>query len=155
MNLELEKFIGKHIDEVLKLEEIEHEHEKFCTFKVKPDATFFEIQYFNLQTTINTDKIIESVSINFALILDRVFYDKMIKDYGIPNNILVLDKLISESKTERTGEFSQNLTKRHYSMKEVSFEDKPFSVFWKKRDYQIEMTFHYEHNGTQLKFRKF
>ncbi len=154
MNPELEKFIGKPIDEVLKFGKLELENNRFYSFKLKKEAEFFGIQYGYLQIIVDTNRTIESASINFPLILDRIFYDEMIENYGNLNSILATDKLIGESKTERHGEFNQTLAKREYSLKEASFEDKPFFVYWKNEYYQIKMTFYYEYNATQLAFRK-
>lgn len=156
MNPKLEKFIGKHIDEVSDFRCVCSEDDNYYSFNIESDSKFYGLVYYNLQVTINRDKIVETVSVVFNEILDRIFYNEIIKDYGYTNSILGFDKLINESKNEYFGEsgFHQNLSKREYSMKEVSFDDKPHMVFWRKSFYEIQMTFYYKENGTQLIFRK-
>jgi len=80
----------------------------------------------------------------------------MIKHYGYPNNILTIDKLVIESKSEDLEEsgFMQNLAKKIYSMKEVSFHNNPQTVVWNKGVYHIHMNFFYDEKGTQLVFNK-
>ena len=158
MNLELEKFIGKPIHEVLKLGEIDIKGENFYALKLKNNGEFFGLPYSKLTVSTNINKIVELLYVVFPETLNKSFYNEMIKCYGSPNNILANDKLISESKTENykgeDGAFNQNVIKRSYSMKEVNFEDKPILIIWKKSYYQIEMRFYYKENGTQLTFRK-
>lgn len=156
MNPELEKFIGKHIDEVSGFRCVYLEDDNYYLLKIESDSKFYGLVYYNLQATVSSDKIIETVSVVFNEILGRIFYNEIIKNYGYPNSILGFDKLINESKNEHVEEygFHQNLSKREFSMKEVSFEDKPHLVFWKKSLYEIHMTFYYKEKGTQLIFRK-
>ena len=107
----------------------------------------------SLGVVVNSNKIIRNIFMNFPVILKESFYDKMVKTYGYPNHILKLDKLLHESKSEDIDEgFHQNLTKRSYSMKEVNFEEKPFSIIWKKLLYQLEMRFSYEDCITQISY---
>jgi hypothetical protein len=101
--------------------------------------------------TVNRDKIVESVSIIFIEVLDRIFYSEMIKYYGDPDNILAIDKLEQGSKSEAKNEdFNQILAKSSYSTKEVAFEDKPVWIIWKKEFCEISMRFYYKENGTQI-----
>lgn len=154
MNPELERLIEKHIDEVSGFRCTYSENDNYYSFKGDLDSKFYDIPYIDLQVTVNNDKVVLSVSIIFIEVLDRTFYNEMVKCYGYPNNILAIDKLEQESKSEKNKDedFNQILAKRSYSTKEVAFEDKPVWTIWKKGFYEISMEFYYKENRTQIIF---
>lgn len=155
-NFRLEKLIGKPIDEASKFGKIIKGPDHYYRFESKPITDFFDESCGDLLISIDTNKEIESLIVPFPTLLDKSFYIKFTKAYGIPSSILASDELLSESKSNNVGDdlWKQNLSKRVYSLKEVAFEDKPFFILWNNKDHQIKMTFSYKYNATQLVFRK-
>lgn len=157
MNLRLEEFIGKHIDELSQYGKVKLNGENSCSLKFKSESKLYNTMHSDLVVSLEENKKIKLLYTVFPEILDKSFFDEMIKCYGNPNNILALDKLTDRKKSEissEKGKSNQRLIKRSFSMKEVGFEDNPTLIVWSKEFYEINMSFYYKENGTQLMFKK-
>lgn len=154
MNSELERFIGKHIDELSGIGDVLISEGNRHNIDLKSSKEFFGMKYNKLQLTTDKAKTIEELSIGLSGIIDKAFYNDMINRYGSPNSILIKDKLISESQSKNDGEINQSLKKRMFSLKEGKFEDKPLYVLWNKEGYQIRIMLYYENSLTGVTFRK-
>lgn len=166
MNLKLEDFICKSVQKLTPFGEFHKVNDDLKevftllknkkTFILKPVTEFCGKTYERLEINLDDNQMVKDISTAFPEIVDRIFYDKMIKYYGVPSNILAYDKLISESKSNDfgAGSFNQNLSKRSFSLKEASFDEKPVFIIWKKEYYDIKMMFYYKEKITGLTFRK-
>ena len=167
LNIALEKYIGKQIEELIQFGDIDKTFNKidllpnqnnYRILDLKSVEEFCGMSFNRLQITLDGNRIVQELSTAFPVIIDWLFYDKMIKCYGYPNTIQVIDKLIKEKKTENNieynGGFNQSLKKRFVTTKEGEFENKPIFILWKKENYDIKLMFYYKENATQLTFRK-
>ncbi len=91
MKLQLEKFIGKPIKELDKLGDIEKPFQDFDfspvlnnyrIFVLKAVEELGEMSYDRLQITVDDNQIINEINTGFPVIVDRLFYNEMIKFYG-------------------------------------------------------------------------
>lgn len=165
MRLQLEKFIGKPIKEFARFGELEkpfQNHDFFDELKnrqsviLKSEEAIGGMSYNKLEVVLDDNEKIKELYTAFPEIIGRFFYDNMITHYGLPNTILGHDKILNESKRDNIyiSGFYQNLSKRSYSLKEVSFGEKPIIIIWKRQNFDIKMMFYYKENATQLAFRK-
>lgn len=165
MTLELERFIDKPFKALLsfgKVDEVEGvfegalpELKKQKTVVLNTKVKFCKLNYSRLHIVLDDKEFIKELSTGFRGIVGRTFFDELISCYGNPNNILAFDKLITDSKSEHieADTFSFNASKRVYTMKEVSFNEKPIFILWKRAHFDIKLMFHYKENATQLTFR--
>lgn len=167
VNIELEKYIGKIIEELIQFGDIDKsfkninfspELNNYRILDLKSEEEFCGMSFNRLQITLDDNQIVQELSTVFPVIVDRLFYNKIITYYGYPNTIQVIDKLIKEKKSENNIEcndgFNQSLKKRFFTTKEGKFENKPIFILWKKENYDIKLMFYYKENATQLTFRK-
>lgn len=167
VNMEIEKFIEKPIEELIHIGDIDKPSKKidfspelknYGNLNLKSDEAFCEMSFNRLQIIFDDNQIIHELSTAFPVIVDTFFYNKMITHYGYPNTIQVIDKINeakeSENNIKNKDDFHQILKKHFITTKEGKFEDKPFWVLWKKENYDIKLMFYYKQNATQLTFRK-
>lgn len=110
------------------------------------------------QLTIITDKkeIIKEIIIRFYPIIDLLFYNHLIINYGKPSSIKIFDSFESNNKSETEDKsFKQNLKMRIIKTKEGSFEENPLSIVWNKEKYQIHLLFRREYNVSDLIFKEY
>ncbi|MCC1485526.1 hypothetical protein [Winogradskyella immobilis] len=122
--------------------------------KLKSIKDFYGLSYDEISIYSEKDDTINLISILLMNIINRSFFDNMIKKYGNPDVIAVEDELLKESKNENLDEFKQNIIKREFAMKTVSFQDNPTLIIWKKQDFQINIRLHHEYNATRIIFKK-
>ena len=92
------------------------------------------------------------------MLLSQETFDKMISFYGEPNRVLALDKLIKASKSEVKESndlgFHQDLTKKQYSTKSVTFREKPTWIIWEKENFELSIQQFYDYNETRIILKK-
>ncbi len=85
----------------------------------------------------NDNNAIKNVSFVLIGAIDRPFYNILVKEYGIPQSLLVIDQTSTNGPTKGDYGTSQEWL---YSTKEGTFEDNPLSIVWRKRHYQINIS---------------
>lgn len=161
-NFSFENFIDKDIQEVAKLLkcnlEINLLNKNLYDINLKEERTFYDFTYQYISIIIDEKNKVISFSIKLKNVIDGVFYNPFVNDYGKPNKALVEKGrklfLESKSKVEESKTFQQEL--KHYTsvLEETSFEDNPKFILWDKENYQIKITIHYEFNVSEITFNK-
>lgn len=159
--IKFEKFLGKTINDILKIKTIEVKNNSFNKLnnsvitELKIDSKLFNSDCSLVQVLQNNNKI-QLISIFFISILNEKSLNILVENYSCPNSISKIDKLIYENDTIRSEEkgYNQELTKREFSLKEVLFNEEPDFILWKKDKYQIEIRFDYKNKLTRIAFIK-
>ncbi|MCK0178739.1 hypothetical protein MWU50_05495 [Flavobacteriaceae bacterium S0862] len=155
-------YLGQPIEELLKEKNLEIvknglsalEGYTSSVFEFAKNTEYLGTQINSLSVTLDEKKLIQLITVTSISIIDKCCLDAFINKYNNPTHISKIDKLIYESKSTNKDGFHQQLRKRKYSTKEVSLNETPNLILWKKQDYKIEIKFHYKHNATQIRFYK-
>ena len=155
-------YLGQPIEELLKEESLEivknelseQKGYKPSVFEFETNTEYFRTQINSVSVTLDEKKLIQFVTVTSISIIDKCFLDAFINKYNNPTHISKIDRLIYESKFTNKDGFHQQQRKRKYSTKEVSLNEVPDLILWKKQDYKIEIRFHYKYNATQIRFYK-
>ena len=154
--VKLENYLGKTTDvlannniiEILE-KEITNSEEKISIREYRFTSNYFGIQPIHIHFSFDKDNLVKAISINFAGIMSELFYNEFIKIYDAPSRIFKMDKLKYESKTSLNH---QNLTKREFSTKSVTFNQHPDFIIWKKEFYDIKIRFDYKIGVSNIMF---
>lgn len=162
-SMEFEKFeslVGKHIS-VVKEQIGEGFVNKLFGKEIYYKDDFSKTKFNGMEYnsfTILTDEneIIKSITVHFQDLINRQFYDSVIKKFGEPNTIKVIDKtqVVSES-TNEDDNFSQHLIKRKITLKDGTFEDKPLFIIWKIEQLQIKVLLKHKEKRSEIEFSIF
>ncbi len=112
---------------------------------------FLEKPYNHITMTTNENNTIISITLYIPEIIDKTYFERICERYGNVNRILVIDKLISEEKSVFRN---QRLEDGKYLLKDGSFDDKPFYLYWNKKDFQIRVCLDYNNGLTTILFRE-
>ncbi len=148
---DFEYLLYKHINEVVDAELLYDESLPYSkVYTVKGEFRFMGEFYQTLYLSTDKNDTIQNFSFAMNRIVDRSFYDEMVKEYGSPVVMYKSGEIISED-TGHIGGTETNpgiLSKSTLAIrKECSFEEKPTSIIWDKKDYKIKVFIKY---GTNL-----
>ena len=118
---------------------------------------FYGIPYKFVFIQTDRNNSIQSINIKFNSIIDFNFYEAFNEVYGVPNNILVIEKrniLSEENIKDETYGFNQFLRKSELDLREGSFEEKPLYILWKKENYQIKALLRHKQGVSEIIFTK-
>jgi len=151
INPNFENFIGQHIDDVSIFDIKPIGNDNNYSILIESDKDLYGVKYNHINLNTDDEGRIKEITIFFSETVNKKFYEKIVDYYGIPNKIEVSDNLMSESKgTTKKG---RKLTKRFYTIKDGSFEDKPFNILWNKKNYQVKIVLKHEINKSEIIFR--
>ncbi|OBX21878.1 MULTISPECIES: hypothetical protein [Bizionia] len=155
MNLKLETILGKPLEYIKELV-LDFENDKVSkTFKLRFEYHFFGMIYNQISIDVTDDNRIKSVYINFQRLLNQPDLNNIISQYGVPNHMKVKDILLTEDISNSSeANFKQQTTKRTYSLKEGSLDDKPTFILWNQETFSLKFMLYYKQNGMQLMFNK-
>ncbi len=130
--------LGKHINEIPNAYTSSEEKspngniymiDKLEQFLGKPYKTIF--------ITTNEDDIVQSLTIYIDGIIDKSFYDILLKEYGKPNGIYKKGEVISQKKETVIDGFKVSST--NSILQDCTFEEHPSIIEWNKEEYDIEV----------------
>ncbi len=147
----MENLLRKPIEELDSFGDVTFECDNLYTLKLSSDSMFYKAPNTKLIIKTDDDNKVESICINYPMILDELFYNEMIHVYGNPSHLLALEERGNDGKTNG---FDKVLAKGGYAVKDVSFDEKPFFIFWDKASFKMRLTFYYDRNITQLTLEK-
>uniref|UniRef100_UPI0040493FCE hypothetical protein n=1 Tax=Gelidibacter sp. TaxID=2018083 RepID=UPI0040493FCE len=155
-SIEFENLLGEHlsvVEEKIGFDFQKNHDNKFYINREFLDNYFYEMPYNFITISTNENDIVQSVTIHFNEIISRPSYNLLIKSYGKPSNIQVIEnrQIISESNYEEDN-FKQHLTKRTFDLREGTFEENPLYIIWKKETYQIKAFLRQNQNMSEITF---
>ncbi|WP_152538704.1 hypothetical protein [Aquimarina macrocephali] len=135
LNTEL---IGKHISEIPNVKPSVKEANYNSYLKTSDTGLYLgkPYQFF----TIITDKkdVVKELSIRVNEVLDRSFFDRMVKEYGNPVGLYNIDKTLETSTSFH--EDGGSSTRSRGSMRKCTFEEEPIFIVWSIKDYSLTVT---------------
>lgn len=159
VNNQYEYLLGKNINEV-ELSGIKPQKDNLISNKY---LYLFDIpvKYHNNDiytifiTTDENDKI-NQLKINLLALINESFFNVLVDQYGKPDNILIIDKVISNSgeNLNPKSSYEQYVQKRAFKTREGNFQEKPIYIIWNKDDFQITFLMKYKQNTTEITFKK-
>ncbi len=121
-------------------------------YEIESDFNFLEYKFKTLGATTDENDIVKAISVNYRKLLDTVFYEKIIKKYGAPSDILKRGKLIKSEHVE--GLNGTEISSYTSTMINCSFKDAPDLIIWTKDTYRIEVSIEKANNNTNIRFVK-
>ena len=162
--LEFETLLGKHLSFAKEFTNNDFKSNNFKSnnFEVKfysnKDYTikdFYGMSYNYITIMTNEKDTVQSITVHFRKIITRQFYDSIIKKYGEPNNIQVIENRQTESEStikDDNGKIVERLSKSSFDLREGSFDESPLYIIWKKETFNIKVFLRHEQNMSEITF---
>ncbi len=126
--------LGKHISEI----SVTYSNSGGDMYTIIMSNEYLGKQYNNIYVSTDKKEIVQNFSIYIDEIIDRQFYDLMIKEYGEPEVIYKAGEIISQEKT-KTYDDGLKMQSTTSTLKECTFEESPLFIIWNKEEYDIEV----------------
>ncbi|PKV49091.1 hypothetical protein ATE84_1107 [Aquimarina sp. MAR_2010_214] len=145
-SLDIEKLLYKHIDQIQNALPIhEGNHPSINSYVIKGDYEYLGEQYKDIYISTDKNKIIQNFSFGIIGRMNRQFYDKMITEYGEPDEITKKDNITTGKPSISRGITSMEST---YTLKECTFEEEPLYIIWNKEGYTVKVLLKQEQRTT-------
>ncbi len=144
-----EKTIGNDFENKLHGENFYYISDEY----IKKD--FFNMKYNILTISSDENSMVKSISILFHKVIDRLFYDLFVGQYGEPTYIYGTSniKVVSESHLkDENDKILQTARKSTFDLIECGFDEKPIFILWKKDYYYIKAFLRHEQYISEISF---
>ncbi len=154
MNNNYELLLGEDISEVLinnSKFELVNDSIYYSIFYENP-IEYFNNSIFCFFSITKNDKI-DELKIQLVDLIDEDFFNSLVNQYGKPDSILIIDKIIKISETiddKTKAEFVKNEIKT----KVGTFQEKPLYIIWDTEEFQIKILMKYKQRKTEITFIK-
>lgn len=143
---DIENLLYTHIDQIPNAISIYEEgHPYINSYIVKGNFEYLNKQYSDLYISTDKKGIIQDFSFGIIGIMDRQFYNKMVAEYGEPDEITKKDNIVTGRPSTSRGITSVEST---YTLKECTFEEDPLYIIWNKEEYKIKVLLKQERQTT-------
>ncbi|MCB0747380.1 MAG: hypothetical protein KDC90_07940 [Ignavibacteriae bacterium] len=154
MNERYELFLGQKISDLeikLGTSDYNKTDERYSYFFFDDQLPYYNNYANAMFVRVDDKERIKSIDIKLTKLINDVLYNELIKQYGNPNSILVVDEIISlgTSVNDTTG---ATMKKNFLKTKEGSFEEQPLHIIWNKDSFKIEVLMKYEQNLSEITF---
>ncbi len=112
---------------------------------------FFTRKYQTMAFKTDSKGIIRSFNFSMYGSMDKMFYSKIVKNYGLPQQILKRDT-IERKKKESLSDGTKAVSSQG-TLKECTFEDNPFFLIWKNDRFIMQFTLIPQLNRIDLYFK--
>lgn len=157
--IEFENILGKPISDFREVigNDFENKHFSGIDFFHISDGClkkdYYGMPYSSVSVLVDENDRLRSITIHFRGVISRKSYDLFVENYGLPNNILIVEnrQIISEG-TYTSDNFTQHLVERSFELREGEFEENPLYIIWKKGHFQIKAFLRHKQNISEITF---
>lgn len=160
MFTDLEKLLGQNISVLKNVIGDNFKNELFGDnfYYIKDDKSSLYLNnksFKTLSVLKDENNNIETITIHFLGIINRGFYDKLIAEYGIPNEIKVIHKRTEVSRNNLNDDnLNQSVTKNDIELIDGAFEDNPLFINWNKKSFVIQVFFKHKQGICDITFKR-
>ncbi|GAB1858668.1 hypothetical protein MHTCC0001_35080 [Flavobacteriaceae bacterium MHTCC 0001] len=128
-------------------------NENFYSLSMLDDKEFYGLFYNYLFVHVNKENTIKSVTIHFNKLVDKVFYESFILDFGKPDTIQVVKKVeVVSEESFIDNSIKKNVKKGFLETREGRFEENPLFIVWNKKSYEIKVFLRHNENRSNITF---
>lgn len=156
-NFTLNQYIGKDISfiphEIMFQKQASKTSSKIYVYSGFNKEFLDDILYDTVAVTSNNQDTIVALNVSFNHIMDKSFFDKLVKKYGYPQNMWKKNQqLSSESHSALNGIGTVEITEG--TLIECKFQEKPLIIKWQNPKYEMIFTLIDKTNSTNLRIAK-
>lgn len=157
MNERYELFLGQKISALeikLGTSDYNKTDERYSYFFFDDQLPYYNNYANAMFVRVDDKERIKSIDIKLTELINDVFYNELIKQYGNPNSILVVNKISTLGIS--VDETMNSIVKRSFAeTREGSFEEQPLHIIWNKDSFKTEVLMKYEQSLSEITFTVF